>query len=176
MLQLHLSDQQFNCLRKCVLYYRLDGIVCYVRHIRDMQLDHIEKWDFRKLNQIKTAEFWSVTFCMKIDLGQKNYFIQIEGWKYPTLISIKFSFNFMATCSPTQGHVIGYTQRKHRMSTYPRYWPFVRRIHWSPVDSPHKVQWRGALMFSLNCTWINGKSWGWWYEMPSRRLWRQCNG
>ena len=25
MLQLHLSDQQFNCLLKCVLYYRLDG-------------------------------------------------------------------------------------------------------------------------------------------------------
>ena len=25
MLQLHLSDQQINCLLKCVLYYRLDG-------------------------------------------------------------------------------------------------------------------------------------------------------
>ena len=25
MLQLHLCDQQFNCLLKCVLYYRLDG-------------------------------------------------------------------------------------------------------------------------------------------------------
>ena len=26
MLQLHLSDRQFNCLLKCVLYYRLEGI------------------------------------------------------------------------------------------------------------------------------------------------------
>ena len=26
MLQLHLSDQQFDCLSKCVLYWRLDGI------------------------------------------------------------------------------------------------------------------------------------------------------
>ena len=24
-----------------------------------------------------------------------------------------------------------------------------------PVSSPHKVQWRGALMFSLICVWIN---------------------
>ena len=24
------------------------------------------------------------------------------------------------------------------------------------VDSPHKCQWRGALMFSLVCTWTNG--------------------
>ena len=36
-----------------------------------------------------------------------------------------------------------------------RYWPFVRRIHRSPVNSPHKGQWRGALMFSLICVWIN---------------------
>ena len=39
---------------------------------------------------------------------------------------------------------------------FPRYWPFVRGIHRSPVDSPHKGQWRGALMFSLICTRING--------------------
>ena len=39
---------------------------------------------------------------------------------------------------------------------FPRYWPFVRGIHRSPVNSPHKGQWRGALMFSLICPWING--------------------
>ena len=39
---------------------------------------------------------------------------------------------------------------------FPRYWPFVRGIHRSPVNSPHKSQWRGALMFSLICARING--------------------
>ena len=39
---------------------------------------------------------------------------------------------------------------------FPRYWPFVWGIHRSPVNSPHKGQWRGALMFSLICAWING--------------------
>ena len=39
---------------------------------------------------------------------------------------------------------------------FPRYWSFVRGIHRSPVNSPHKGQWRGALMFSLICVWING--------------------
>ena len=43
-------------------------------------------------------------------------------------------------------------KRKH----FPRYWPFVRGIHRSPVNSPHNGQWRGALMFSLICVWING--------------------
>ena len=37
----------------------------------------------------------------------------------------------------------------------PRYWPFVRGIHRSPVNSPHKGQWRGALMFFLICARIN---------------------
>ena len=39
---------------------------------------------------------------------------------------------------------------------FPRYWPFVRGIHRSPVNSPHKGQWRGALVFSLISVWING--------------------
>ena len=38
---------------------------------------------------------------------------------------------------------------------FPRNWPFVRGIHQSPVNSPHKDQWRGALMLSLICVWIN---------------------
>ena len=38
---------------------------------------------------------------------------------------------------------------------FPRYWPFVRGIHRSPVNSPHKGQWPRALMFSLICVWIN---------------------
>ena len=34
---------------------------------------------------------------------------------------------------------------------FSRYRPFVRGIHRSPVNSPHKGQWRGASMFSLIC-------------------------
>ena len=61
---------------------------------------------------------------------------------------------------------------------FPRYWPFVRGIHRSPVNSPHKGQWRGALMFSLICSLnkrFSKQSWGWWFETPSRSLWRHCN-
>ena len=39
---------------------------------------------------------------------------------------------------------------------FPRYWPFVQGIHRSPVNSTHKGQWRGALMFALICARING--------------------
>ena len=39
---------------------------------------------------------------------------------------------------------------------FPRYWPFTRRNHRSPVNSPHKDQWHGALMFSSISVWTNG--------------------
>ena len=35
------------------------------------------------------------------------------------------------------------------------FWPFVRGIHWSLMNSPHKGQWCRALMFSLISAWTN---------------------
>ena len=43
---------------------------------------------------------------------------------------------------------------------FPCYWPFVRGIHWWPVNSPHKGQWCRALMFSLISAWINNHKTG----------------
>ena len=61
---------------------------------------------------------------------------------------------FKSVSSEHSSHIImtSLTKWKH----FSRYWPFVRGIHRSPVNSPHKGQWRGALMFSLICVWING--------------------
>ena len=51
---------------------------------------------------------------------------------------------------------IGVVERNHddviKWKHFPRYWPFVRGISRTAVDSLHKDQWRGALMFSLICT------------------------
>ena len=60
---------------------------------------------------------------------------------------------------------------------FPRNWPFVQGIHRSPVNSPHKGQWRGILMIffyqHLNKQ-LSKHWWGWWFETPSHPLWRQC--
>ena len=56
---------------------------------------------------------------------------------------------------------------------FPRHWPFAGN-----ANSPHKGQWRGALMFSLICALnkrMSKQSWGWWCETPPRSLWRHCN-
>ena len=38
---------------------------------------------------------------------------------------------------------------------FPRYWPFFAGNSPAPVNSPHKGQWRGSLIFSLIYAWIN---------------------
>ena len=87
-----------------------------------------------------------------------------------------------AVASQTTGVSVVYStvcsgggQRKHQSSAS---LAFVRRIHRSPVNSPHKNQWRGALMFSLICAlnkWLSKQWWGGWFKTPSRPLWRPCN-
>ena len=44
---------------------------------------------------------------------------------------------------------------RHQMETF-SFWPFIRGTHRSPVNSPYKGQWRGAVKFSLIGAWING--------------------
>ena len=50
-----------------------------------------------------------------------------------------------------------------RVKAHALYWGFYpstsaslvsRNSSWSPVNSPHKGQWHGALMFSVICAWI----------------------
>ena len=57
---------------------------------------------------------------------------------------------------------------------FPRYWPFVRGIRWSPVKSPRKGQLRGALIFAVIYAWkrVNNRKVG---DLPSIPLLRQCN-
>ena len=61
---------------------------------------------------------------------------------------------------------------------FPRYWPYVRGIHRSPVNSPHKGQGRGALIFFFDLRLnkrLSKQSWGWWFKTPSCTLWCHCN-
>ena len=46
------------------------------------------------------------------------------------------------------------------------------------VNSPHRGQWRGTLMFFFDLRWnkrLSKQPWGWWFKTPSWSLWRQCN-
>ena len=45
---------------------------------------------------------------------------------------------------------------RHQMETFSALLALCAGNSPIPVNSPHKGQWRGALMFSLICVWING--------------------
>ena len=87
---------------------------------------------------------------------------QVKGMCHP-----KIRRGCQADCVILIGYVVCH-QLTHddviKWKLFPRYWPFVRGIHRSPVNSPHKGQWR-----------LSKQSWGWWFETPSCPLWRQSN-
>ena len=61
---------------------------------------------------------------------------------------------------------------------FPCYWPFIWGVHQSPVNSPHKGQWCGALMgFFYLCLnkWLSKLSGVWLSVVPLSSLWHHRN-
>ena len=101
--------------------------------------------------------------------------VQVMSWHHPTK-QCPWGLFHLNDCAPFPRSPISYPLRTaeilhpvynwHRQTHqhddfikwkhFPRYWPFVQGIHRSTVNSPHKGQWRGALMFPLICAWIKG--------------------
>ena len=77
----------------------------------------------------------------------------ISYYHHYHIISIFYHYCYHHTSSSSR--VLWDHDDVMKWNHFPRNWPFVREIHRSPVNFPHKGQWRGALMFSLNYAWIN---------------------
>ena len=96
------------------------------------------------------------TECIDMIMFTYMYISLVDITLIDTLIE-----NWQMVRVPPISHIhecIWFTHALHdviKWRHFPRYWPFVRGIHRSPVNSPHKGQWRGALMLSLICVWIN---------------------
>ena len=71
------------------------------------------------------------------------------------LNSLMFCFHRLCFILSSQSILSAFHDDVIKWKHFPRNWPFVREIHRSPVNFPHKGQWRGALMFSLIYPWIN---------------------
>ena len=101
-----------------------------------------------RLNSIRNI-FALLTVCMakKLRLMERSVTESLKNYVFEQQL-VAFSCGYFFTNFTNHDDVIKW---KH----FPRYRPFVRGIHRSPVKSPHKGQWRGAVMFSLICVWIN---------------------
>ena len=73
-------------------------------------------------------------------------------WIHPTVLLLIHATHCQLLIQP---YTVGLHGDVIKWKHFPRYWPFARGIHRSPVNSSNKSQWRGALMYSLICAWIN---------------------
>ena len=95
--------------------------------------------------------FWANSKYPEIELFSRYNF---SNWQQGVL-------NWLVACHMTEpacllmNRVQWFHDDVIKWKHFPRYWPSLGGTHRSPVDSPHKGQWRGALMFYLICTWTN---------------------
>ena len=135
-----------------------------------------EQFTDSKVHGTNMGAIW-VLFCPDgLHVGHMNLAILDFIWKYPAqnighfvkptlqhpLIFTNVIFSSIMKTERRDANFIdaGMAYVTHddviKLNHFPRHWPFVRGIHRSPLNSPQKCQWRGALMFSLICAWING--------------------
>ena len=158
----------YNLKKKKENLKRLDDYYDPSSIFQPMTLRLAGFWQY-SLNETEEIKSWAAKWIraclMSLNVLFQNHFIE---WRYKVTYLNTFSTNLWnlslmmsntiklfhnwlgAVCADDYTHddVIKW---KHS----PPSWPFVRGIHRSPVNSPHKGQWRGALMFPLNCAWIN---------------------
>ena len=77
---------------------------------------------------------------------------KLFDWKKKTLCISHWSSKLFNPVS----NFIRHSWWRHQMETFSALLALWAGNSPVPVNSPHKGQWRGGLMFSLICTWING--------------------
>ena len=127
-----------------IIYFRI-SLTSWVSCIHDTNQFRLLRW------------FISHNFCVSI--GAQIYKVRSTDRLQQHNGCIRLGTKASATTIPTrlwpQCHL---NQHYHddviKWKPFLRYWPFVRGIHRSPVNSPHKGQWRGVT------GWVNNREAG----------------
>ena len=143
------------------------GIRTMVVSLKALKTDHYI-WEFHVWQYNSTLEgqravsYWIYIAKYKNRARHISWF-QLKQWlmnrRYIYLHFVQF-FNFKMAKAVKIRHddVI-------KWKYFSRYWSFVRGIHRSAVGSPHKGQWRGALIFLFGLrlnVWLSKQSRRWW--------------
>ena len=104
--------------------------------LHEKTCNNLSKWFSLSYWHNPLSEKWSVWLGLRVLMRSIKYKStnQVKGWPLPIRLPC---------------HHDDVIKWKH----FPRYWPFVRGIHRSPVNSHHKGQWRWAFIFPLICAW-----------------------
>ena len=113
-----------------------------------------------------TTSEWSTILLTKLCL-------LLGDWEYSTsrknINKMRSRNGHYISCLKMQNWTMHYDVIKWKL--FSRYWTFLQGIHRSPIHSPHKGQWRRALMFSLICVW----TYSWVKNRDAGDLRRYCS-
>ena len=86
------------------------------------------------------------TPCATAHCVDKTIHSKLQIWYFKKLWLVSYLWNKYFPCDSIFSICITRVlmMTSSNGNFFPRYWPFVRIIHWSPMNSPHKGQWRGA--------------------------------
>ena len=110
----------------------------------------------------------SMEYGVVIDAGSSGSRVRVYTWtprhcseELPGNVQEIFNFKVVdkfKTKAKTHNAPVSYPAHDDviKWKHFPCYWPFVRGIHRSPVNSPLKGQWCRTMMFSLIYAWTNG--------------------
>ena len=111
---------------------------------------HVYRWSPRSHPDelpmdVQEVYKYKVRIVVSDNLSNREYICTYKNGICSSDSRFSTALHNMDACQSVQFHddVIKW---KH----FPRYWPFVWGIHRSPVNSPHKGQWRQAWMFFIS--------------------------
>ena len=141
---------------------RNDNVVVTPKTTLRRRFDVIMTLSLRRMSTGHSSWWLKTLICLSNHLPDPPCIIQLNTWNALEIIQPYLTHNWCCwsgrltaflsnriTVFPIHDDVI-------KWKNFPRYWSFVRKVHRSWENSPHKGQWGGTLMFSLICARING--------------------
>ena len=115
-------------------------------------------FDVMKCSNSNQSAVYQIYFTFPLKQHPRHFSIRQKGQNRPMckhcfLTSYHF---FRWVFDPHDPRPTVYHDDVIKWKHFQSYWPYVRGIHRSPVNSPYKGQWRGTVVCSLTCAWING--------------------
>ena len=154
----------------------------FVRGIHRWPVNSPHKWPVtRKMfpfdDVIMPFSYWIYVRKLKHILGL-CYFPTLRGHGLTTSVLVEVLLSYASNIvvgdhMGAQGPIheeLWFSWWRHQMEPFSALLTLARGILRSPVDSPHKGRWRGALN-----KWLSKQSRSRWFDTPSHPLWRHCN-
>ena len=130
----------------------------YSDQLYDQAMPHWRLWLIRRARRLVAILKQATAFCFGlskvITLSTDAFSARDENYEF--IIASLYGPGCNSSCSTGQSAFQSLsTWWRHQMETFSALLALCAGNSLVPVNSPHKGQWRGALMFSLICAWIN---------------------